>query len=486
MNKKTILQVLTFLSILFCVFLGFSRISTLEIRMWDEARNAVNALEMLESGFSLVTTYDWNPDHWNTKPPLLIWIQALFIGIGGLTELMIRLPSVLCALAFIPIIISLGKKWKLGKSFSLFSILCLFTFPIFLFVHTFRTGDYDALLCLNMFSYCIFYLLLLNTENKRYLIGFFACLFLAILTKGIAACLLLPGLFFITLLEKKLILILKQKSTYLGIITVILLTFSYYYGRNMMDPGYWGAVVNNELGGRFLETNERHWQPWYFYMHYYRVDGLQYYFSTFFIFAFFAIWSKTTRRYGLYCLILILTHLLIISISQTKLYWYSLPQIPFIALIFGLGFVGLKEKFTSISGNNLFLYIFPFIFLVVPIFDKVKFITSTNNLAVEAHEYRTSRFLIENKGDEILMDNCKVLVRHYYGHVRIYVEQNEELGLEMSITKPDKVFVGDKVLVSDGGFINELKERFEVKLIKREFGADLMIIESEKETSESF
>ncbi|MBJ6109715.1 hypothetical protein JAO73_11875 [Hymenobacter sp. BT523] len=48
--------------------------------MWDEARLAVNATEILQSGDWLITRYDGQPDLWNTKPPLFIWLQAGFNG----------------------------------------------------------------------------------------------------------------------------------------------------------------------------------------------------------------------------------------------------------------------------------------------------------------------------------------------------------------------------------------------------------------------
>jgi len=49
-------------------------VATPVLQLWDEARLAVNATEMLQSGDWLVTRYDGSSDLWNTKPPLLIWL----------------------------------------------------------------------------------------------------------------------------------------------------------------------------------------------------------------------------------------------------------------------------------------------------------------------------------------------------------------------------------------------------------------------------
>lgn len=70
------------------------KVDQLPIRLWDEAQNAVNALEMSQTHNWLVRTYDYQPDTFDCKPPLLIWFQVLSIKALGLTELSIRLPSV--------------------------------------------------------------------------------------------------------------------------------------------------------------------------------------------------------------------------------------------------------------------------------------------------------------------------------------------------------------------------------------------------------
>ena len=68
------------------------------IMIWDESRLMVNALEMRLTGFSLVTTYGFAPDLWNTKPPLAIWAMLASINLFGPSEWALRLPSALAAL----------------------------------------------------------------------------------------------------------------------------------------------------------------------------------------------------------------------------------------------------------------------------------------------------------------------------------------------------------------------------------------------------
>ena len=55
--------------------LFFHRLGELPIYVWDEARDTINALEMLRTGDLLVTYFHGRPDLWNTKPPGAVWLM---------------------------------------------------------------------------------------------------------------------------------------------------------------------------------------------------------------------------------------------------------------------------------------------------------------------------------------------------------------------------------------------------------------------------
>ena len=88
----------------------FWHLDTLPIRVWDEARLAINAYEMLNNGDLIVTHFNGKPDMWNTKPPLLIWIQALFMKILGVNELSVRMPSTIAAFLTCIVLFIFSKK----------------------------------------------------------------------------------------------------------------------------------------------------------------------------------------------------------------------------------------------------------------------------------------------------------------------------------------------------------------------------------------
>jgi hypothetical protein len=61
------------------------------MELWDESRNANNAMEIAKHGGWTVPTFGHAPDHWNTRPPLLIWIVAALLRSGMEPMLAVRL-----------------------------------------------------------------------------------------------------------------------------------------------------------------------------------------------------------------------------------------------------------------------------------------------------------------------------------------------------------------------------------------------------------
>src|SRR3954468_544174 len=100
MKKERLYPLLAFaVLIALCSYPLFVNLGKLSLRMWDESRNAINAYEMLHDHSFFVTHFDGQPDNWNSKPPLMIWLIALFMKFFGPTTLAVRLPSALSALA---------------------------------------------------------------------------------------------------------------------------------------------------------------------------------------------------------------------------------------------------------------------------------------------------------------------------------------------------------------------------------------------------
>src|SRR5688572_8140979 len=119
-----------FLLVLFAlvvVFPVYWQLTGIPIRQWDESRLAVNAAEMLDNGNWIVTYFGGNPDLWNTKPPLQIWLIALSIKLFGYTEFAVRFPTTLAVLATFGVIFIFSLRHFKSVLIAVLSVLVLVT-----------------------------------------------------------------------------------------------------------------------------------------------------------------------------------------------------------------------------------------------------------------------------------------------------------------------------------------------------------------------
>ncbi len=441
----------------------FLHIESYPLRKFDEARNAINALEMHLTGFSIVTTCEYSPDHWNTKPPLLIWIQTLGLKLFGIREFSIRLVSILAGLGFIPLFLGLRKI--LGVKFiEAISALTIFiSLPIIVKSHGFKTGDYDALLTLFMSMYTLFFYAFLKSKHKKYLFLFFISLFLATMTKGIAALLFLPGIFIYIIISKDIKWLMSMKSNiYIYAISFITLTVSYYLIRDNYDPNYINHVLENELGGRFLEVNENHTEKWNFYFKNLALNNLGAWSLFLFLVPVFIYEKAKKNKFLLYLSILIIFQLLIVSSSQTKLYWYSLPIFPLLSIILGTLIVSL---FNNSKLKNLIAFLF-----IYPLYQQIDTVSKNINFQDSPHDYYNISFISNN--EDFLSDYEKVylLEPDYFQHTRFYTESSlnssNDKKFEFALIK--RLDINDIVIVSDHKTKDTLNELYNIELIKSE------------------
>ena len=114
---------------------------------WDEALYAISAWEMARGGQWLGTTFFGALDYYNTKPPLNIWLIALSFKAFGASLWSLRLPAI--ASAFLSVVIL--QEWvrrAIGPLVAIFSSLVLATCFGFLYAHSGRSANSDALLAL--------------------------------------------------------------------------------------------------------------------------------------------------------------------------------------------------------------------------------------------------------------------------------------------------------------------------------------------------
>ena len=172
---------------------------------------------------------------------------------------------------------------------------------------------------------------------------------MGVLTKGIQAAIPLAGIFIFALFDKDLLSLAKNRTTYIGMGILVLLVGGFYLARECAAPGYLLSVWNNEVGGRFLSTLEQHSGD---NLYYYRfLKDVQFSYFFWLVPAAFVINLITkdthTRKANLFCTSMALTYFLIITISRTKLQWYSLPIIPSLCVIIGLSFDFIRRTLSK-------------------------------------------------------------------------------------------------------------------------------------------
>lgn len=233
---------------------------------WDEINFAEAAREMLitKQYFSVQIAFE---PFWE-KPPLFIWLQALFMQLFGVSEFAARLPSALTGIITLNIIYHIGRKtvshfagifWVLAYAGSLAPTLY------------FKTGIIDPVF--NLFIFLSVYQFFLAESSMRevanprihmLLTGVFAGL--AVLTKGPVALLLIGATALIRIIQAPKYAWPGMLNTIIAIFSSILIGFS-WIGIETAGNGWWFLKEFFEyqlvLAGGQIEW---HNQPWYYHI----------------------------------------------------------------------------------------------------------------------------------------------------------------------------------------------------------------------------
>jgi len=452
----------------------FGYLGVLPMRIWDESRLAINAIEMIQTGNPFVTYFEGLPDLWNTKPPLMIWLQVISIKIFGLSDIATRLPSAISGL-FTLIIIGLASH-KITGNLWLPAIACLIliTSNGYIHDHGTRSGDYDALLTFFITGYCLSMFFYLESGNKKYYRLFFLFVILAAFTKGIAAMLMIPGIIIYLIFSKKLVALFRLRLTYIGTFTFIILISAYYFLREYHHPGFLTSVLYNEITGRYLGNVENHKQAFDFYLKNLIETRYAYYFPIL-IAALVTnpfISNNLIRNFSNYISIVALLFFLVISTGSSKLHHYDLPLYPLMALITGIMIYNILillksriiiEPFYRVNIIPIFLLLLFFMNPYRQIFAKTY--KPTENIH-DLHFYSLGyalKDLIKSPGNT---KSVKIIYDEYKAHIDFYKYVLEKKGISVSYTIAGEIKNGDLVIVNDESELAQLPQDLFYKIVK--------------------
>lgn len=462
----------------------FQHLDVLALRLYDESRLAINALEMLGNKNLIVTHYEGKPDMWNTKPPLMVWIQALFIQLMGPGELAVRLPSALAGFFTCMMLVYFSASTFNSIWPGFFAALILASSSGFVGIHTTRTGDYDALLTLFTTASCLFFYKFVTENRQGFLHLFFLSLTLGVLTKSIASLLFLPFMAIFLLHKKQWKMILSARYFYLDAFLFALVVLAYYLLREYQNPGYLRAVAANELGGRYLHTIEYHSESfWYYFNNLYRKGFSEWYLLLPFGIAagYFSIEARVKSLVS-YLLLLVFGYLLVISCAQTKLEWYAMPVYPllamlcaqFVFLLFRLvQSIPVAEQLLKV---NFLPYAFAF-FVFSPPYGKI--IDATyfpEEHGWDKNYYAVSYLLREAIRGEFPLENRYFVCRDYNPQNMFYLHALQHKGVDIRLKKMQEVSPGDTVLLFEPPCRDYIQKHFVCKKIHQKGNAEIYAI----------
>lgn len=462
----------------------FVHLERLPLHVWDEAHRGVNAQEVLRNNEWVVITYNDQPDLYGTKPPMLVWLQAISMKILGYGELAVRLPSALAGLGICLVLFLTLWKYLKNRWIAIIAILVLLSSWGFVDRHGTRSGDTDVLLSFFSLLFLINYFRFLEFEKSRY--AYYTLLFLALatLTKSVAVFMFFPGALIYTIVYKKrLSLFFKNKHFYFSLIFFLVIVFGYYLTREIKSSGYLKAVWENEFAGRYLEVNDSNRESFWFYF-----NGL---INTRFILCPIILGlpvvllakEKRIRRLAGYSSILSFSFLLVISFSKTKLSWYDLPVYPFLSIIIAIIIYRITTFFLEIFPikkllRDILLYAVIVLIFYKPITYVVGYTFSPEYIPLDKEFYQLSTYLKEKieSGENftstyiVEAEKNELDSRFPYrlSHILFYTNILNRQGSDILFKCKEDVVVGDNVIVASKSYKKYLSENFKVEDIEKE------------------
>lgn len=432
----------------------FGKLDALPIRIWDEARLAGSAYEMHKNGKYLIPHFNGYPEMHSTKPPLLIIWQSLMIDMLGVNELAVRLPSAISALLTCIVILLFSNHVLKTPLIGFFAVFVLITSQGYIDVHASRTGDYDALLTLFTTLSGLFFFVYINSKKTKYLYFFFMALTLAVLTKGIAGLLFLPAFFAFALFSRQIVSLLSNKHFYFGLLFFMVLSGGYYLFREAKNPGYLAAVQQNELGGRFLEVNEFHKGPFWFYFGKLINYQFKYWYYLLPIGALlgFVAKNKTLNKFTIFSTLMVVLFFLVISISKTKLEWYDVPLFPYFAFFVGTGVYYIYEAIKTVpvlmryKVSNILAIVTVVAIGFLPYLSIFIKTYSPKEHVWDKDYYAMSYYLKDAAAGKIDLNNKKILYYDYDAHIAFYINGLKDSGINVSKKDYTNLSAGDTVI----------------------------------------
>ena len=327
-HTRVVLEDLFYLSVLSSVFL-LTHLGTGSLASWDEAIYSTVAKEIVRSGHWFRLTL--GGDAWVDKPPLVIWAMAFFYKLFGVHEFSARFFSALCGLGTVLVTYFFGRELLNRWAAWIGALVLLSSSHFFRFA---RFGMTDT--PLTFFILLSFYFFWKGRLKNRYLIFSGIALGLAVMTKGLAAFVAFPIIWFFCWFSDELD-VLSRSPYWIGVMIAVAIALPWnIYEMVVNRDAFVSEVLWKHLFLRSFTVLDGHAGSPYFYIrtrvnkyHPWILVGI--FSGPLFVFK---AWRERSPE-SILLSVWIFSVLGIYTLVRTKLAWYILPLYPALSLTVG-------------------------------------------------------------------------------------------------------------------------------------------------------
>lgn len=444
------------------------------MQLWDESRNVSNAIEMINNKILLTRYFEGNPDMWELKPPLLVWLQALSLKSFGYNEVSARLPSLCFSLLTVLLLIKFLKNETNNIYLGIIASLILVSSAGYVGEHGVRYADHESAIVFFITGFLIFTYKFLKKNEVKFLYISFFFLLAGWFTKSIVIFIFVPPLFIWILANKKFKDSVFNKHFLICSILSLLTIFMYYYLREKESWGYIKAVIENELFSRYsgkAETYKYYGATDFFY---YLKSLISERFSPYFVILLilalpmFFLKNLINKKLISYLLLNVVFYLIVISFG-TKNFWYDLPVFPAMALALIL----LANEYYNRINLKFFKPVYFIFFISLIFFNFYNSYKNTFKPDIKDNEnWRAfSYFMKEN--NKILPTKLKIIQNGYFAPLNLYIADAHTKGKNFTLSKTLNAEIGDTFLVYDDSLKIKASKIYVSKIILNKYNCEL-------------
>ena len=309
----------------------------------DEPRYAQVAREMFARGDWVTPTLGGRT--WFEKPALLYWLMMGAYRVFGVTEFAARAGAAVSGLVVMLLVGALARRveFEAGERLRGFAfagaLVIASTLGLLVFA---RAASFDVLLTATVTAALTFFFLSEHERDgrgrRRMLVGFYACLGLSLLAKGLVGFVLPGGVVLLYFVLRGRLPNPVRLGALWGVL-LCLLVAAIWYGPVMAEHGraFVDEFFVQHHFARYVSNKYNHPQPFYFYLPitlllalpwtFFMLSGLRGVFGT--------NWraEDAESRLAVFAFVWLLVPVVFFSLSGSKLPGYVLPAVPGAALL---------------------------------------------------------------------------------------------------------------------------------------------------------